>query len=800
MMPLFCVLAFCLFFWCGTPAFAEQYNYAEITNLDGKPLFTIKIANEGEQVSYTGESLQSDFTLNNAEVNALINGLGYWGAVLNKYDSLNTVPEVVLVTGKAMDDGAFAISDDSFYDTGLTELADTIQAKGEYLNAVALIKIDKAKYFDGTWYTDDMASLPSNGEKSCLPSTMLHELGHALGLSASAEDVPQSQNPEFESTLSLWTKGLRNKQGKAPRTGQEVVSFLPNSLSAASSSQEGVYFTGEQVKKVLNGAMLGYADNINNLTMPGIPVNGWELKRSSGQFHPDLSHMELQNSTMSHQNYRNWNVYMEAELAMMQDIGYDIDRRNFFGYSVYNSEHTFINTNPFFARNALNSDFKKDEYNTTPWGVGLHIYGSQNIITQVADILSSGKWGIGIRVDGSENTLNINPNVRVHANGIDGNALAVTYGKGHTIIHEGEFEANGNGGIAARFDFGSNNLGLKSENRGSWLNTTWVDDKDKYEQKHSAPTQLPIALQGALIDSFEVTGSLKGSTAAIYIADNAHVKTINIMKGAKISGDIISEWDSSSSNLTYSNDKGKYLLTKLTFGFKADSAKKVTKEADSDFFLEYTGNIYGNKSIYMHIADGKLVLKGKVSLHSLVSDGFTIINSGEEDDIIRTGHITANDTVQINGEGGNDTITIDSITANASVEINGGEGNDTIKLENGFIQNGDSIITLTGGNGNDSFIIEGNNSTGTIIFTDFTGTNINEDNADKLSLLNVLDITKYIYDSKTNNGLLTLFARTSIASETFVLQFVGIKGFSTADEAYNSIGKQITIHLGKPLF
>ena len=43
---------------------------------------------------------------------------------------------------------------------------------------------------------------------------------------------------------------------------------------------------------------------------------------------------------------------MEAEMATLQDIGYTIDRRNLFGYSVYGDDLTLTNTNGYFARNA----------------------------------------------------------------------------------------------------------------------------------------------------------------------------------------------------------------------------------------------------------------------------------------------------------------------------------------------------------------------------------------------------------------------------------------------------------------
>ena len=131
-------------------------------------------------------------------------------------------------------------------------------------------------------------------------------------------------------------------------------------------TNSGAYFTGANVVEVLTTknaatgkdelANIAWPDDADAPAVQGLPLNGYE--DSEGTV-PELSHIELQNVNMSHQNYRNWCSFTEAELALMQDLGYNIDRGAYFGKSIYNSgtvdEDENINYFTYDNNNAFNS-------------------------------------------------------------------------------------------------------------------------------------------------------------------------------------------------------------------------------------------------------------------------------------------------------------------------------------------------------------------------------------------------------------------------------------------------------------
>lgn len=276
------------------------------------------------------------------------------------------------------------------------------------------------------------------------------------------------------------------------------------------------------------------------------------------------SHFGILNGLMTHQDFRNYATFTEVELASLQDLGYQIDRRDYFGLSIYTDGNYFNNVGGYFQSNGLDNDgdwmgYNEDEANTTRYGLGMHIYGSKNNVIQSSDILANGESAGGIRIDGFNNTVYIDSTVT--ANGKLGTGLLVAFGTGHNIIHRGKLEATGENGVAARFDFGA---GFVDTTTGSYGSI--VDGNGD-----------TISLDGPLVNSFDITGTLKGSYAAILISRNAHVKEINIMGNAEITGDILSDY--------YQTDSlGKARTTALTFGKMANEYREATTDADDNFF------------------------------------------------------------------------------------------------------------------------------------------------------------------------------------------------------------------------
>ena len=477
---------------------------------------------------------------------------------------------------------------------------------------------------------------------------IVHELGHSLGIIAPNEGITTAETlstdliwfdksnlTPFASHLyscMVWDEaaqlfrpdptvpGVRAAAGTvitltpSPyRTDElrETITPTPEDsgkflVSAYNTS--GVYFRGPHVSEVLNGAFSN-----------SIPVNGYQdyFYEDYGitLFYAELSHLELERSLMSHQRYRNYTMLLEAELAVLQDIGYDIDRSLFYGHSIYNDGLTVTNQYGYSHGTTL--------------GIGLHVFGSGNTVTQAAPIAASGEAAVGIRNDGSGNTIYVPAGTTVSSSGVHGIGLLFAYGKDNRLIQSGTVSAPGEGGIGVRFDFGHNAIADFYGYRGSFIH---------YVAGENQPVTglwngYPLNLDGPLIRSYDLSGSLSGSDAAIYIGENALVSAINILRGASITGDIISDWNPdltletsegetlSVVNKAATEEAGVPLYTDLNFGYRtASDGSADTSSADPDFNLTYNDSISGPETIRLNVIGGNLTLTGKSDVYSIRND------------------------------------------------------------------------------------------------------------------------------------------------------------------------------------
>ena len=150
--------------------------------------------------------------------------------------------------------------------------------------------------------------------------------------------------------------------------------------------------------------------------------------------------------------------------------------------------------------------------------------------------MTKGDYAIGVRMDGTGNTLTIDKGVTVASNGKEGSGIAVTWGMGHELNVNGTVEATGESGKALRFDFGDNVIGNDNGYMGSYFMLMKPQDDGK------AKNENPTVFLEALVHEVNISGTVKGKEAAIYMSPNAFVKNINILEGAQISGDITNEW------------------------------------------------------------------------------------------------------------------------------------------------------------------------------------------------------------------------------------------------------------------
>lgn len=575
---------------------ANALEIRTIENAQGRPVFEVRFFDIGDGEYAEGNT--SVWSWNPVYQDHIMDGLSYWAEIIQPQGS--NPPAIINIGTDDAEGDAFGGAPTAYVgDSAFSVLQQNLQGMSVNpddleLGAHAFFGLGPSDYTDR--YT--LSQTPLSGKDDVF-NTTIHEIAHGLGLSNSVEepsDLPIEDLdkilPRFEKRLGSWAKLLVDDNRRPARPGQTILCDgceNPYDPDAFDARRDDAYLVGPNIAQVMQGAM------------PGVPVK--MLSNPNGYVEVDrnyMSHIELRNSMMSHQNYRNYTGFMQAELAVVQDLGYTIDGAKFFGRSIYGDHLNIVNTQGFYARNAAGTAYLPGQYSTALLGLGLHIYGSHNRVRQTADLLATGPGGTGIRVDGEGNTLIIDPGVRLHGNGTYGQGIQFAYGRNHNLIHRGDIEALGANGVGIRFDFGANALSNYVDYRGSWIRTV-----------NGKPAKLLPELQGSLVNQTDISGRVAGREAAIYIAESAHVSQINLMNGASIQGDIISRYNQRDAN-------GQLRLTTLSFGKKADAHGRATLSPDTNFKFAYADNIRGDNNLTLSFEGGHTRLNGQYAVHGAV--------------------------------------------------------------------------------------------------------------------------------------------------------------------------------------
>ena len=538
------------------------------------------------------------------------------------------------------------------------------------------------------WWVDTDTVLPTNEQAADFVGTFRHELGHALGIIYQAQYIddegnvlPDGAEPvhtatgerlsRFHDALSNpneWALHLVDQNLNPAKPGMEIVTSARfNELKAANPGLKAsdffivdnimrepgltgakgyAYFVGDHVTEALDGTTF---HGVN-----GLPVNGWE-----GYDTYDFEGSHLQTAgMMSHRLYSNYTGFMEVELAVMQDLGYDFDRKAYYGRSIYGDGLTITNTRGYSARNADGTAYLENTYSAVPLGVGLHIYGSRNTVTQAANILTRGTGAVGIRVDGEKNTITVPPATEIHADGYRGKGVLFAYGRKHNRCLAGTVTASGAGGNAVEFNFGSSAGGAQDEYRGSYIRYKRDVNEETGNISRAGNMYLTAMdsdtynasadeLVGEQVTDFNLSGTIAGGENAIYIGKNAFVKNINVNEGASIRGNITSDWKHFDTDGSYDGDMNEGMQPlgiqygEVIYRYSRYIPDLVTN-LNFNANIAYSGDITGADNLKLNVNGGTLFYGGTADVVNVsVAKGASVFG----------GDFTVNDMTAIMADG-----------------------------------------------------------------------------------------------------------------------------------------------------
>ncbi len=256
----------------------------------------------------------------------------------------------------------------------------------------------------------------------------------------------------------------------------------------------------------------------------------------------------LRNTLMSREQYKNYGFLTEAELAILSDLGYRLEPREFYGTSLYSfgtpeRRITRVVRGSYAYYDHAAEGYRERTPAVMPLGVGVHLYGSYNNVIHSGNVNTKGAGAMGVRVDGSQNLYYQTTQSRIIASGDNGIGVGFTYGANNRAYISGSIAATGPKGIGIKVDMGSNIYSDLIEYRGSYVRARTVDYLQGVASKDDA-AKVPLTdeLKGPQVTDLVIDGVVEGNLAAIYIDESSLVKNIDITAQAEVTGGIYSTW------------------------------------------------------------------------------------------------------------------------------------------------------------------------------------------------------------------------------------------------------------------
>ncbi len=390
--------------------------------------------------------------------------------------------------------------------------------------------------------------IPNNGKLESYSTKIFKGFPTLLGMFSNHSDKA------FSRDLSSFDKNLY-----ASRLGSFVMpsmrfSQMGPKCTSTSRYSCSLYFLGPHVRKLFAKSSQSPYDRLLNL--------GVYFDKNGRSF------LNLRNSILSDSTFINYGFYNQAELNVLKDLGYDISDREFFGHSIYSSGYPQARAlhqvhGGYTSWSDTTESYNIDKASLIPLSVGTHVYGNFNEVIQHGLIASQGFSAVGMRIDGTGNYITVPKETSIIEKGERGSCIAVTYGSDNVITVKGDLEATGIGGVALRFDFGSNALSDLSEYRGSYRVVRSYDYFTHKLKKHEAQAVFaPYVIRGPSVAQLNIAGTVNGRMNSIYIDDTSFVRQINIERNARLTGNIVSDWNfyEDSHGALYSRPKNSSLL------------------------------------------------------------------------------------------------------------------------------------------------------------------------------------------------------------------------------------------------